>query len=73
MSKVRMNIELSKDVSDLLESLAEEEGTTKTEIIRRALSVLKAYKQQKERGRKHIGFTSNPDNLDAEIVGILDR
>ena len=73
MSKVRMNIELSKDVSDLLESLAEEEGTTKTEIIRRALSVLKAYKQQKERGRKHICFTSNPDNLDAEIVGILDR
>ncbi len=73
MAKVRMNIEVSKEVSDLLETLAAEEDTTKTEIVRRALSVLKAYKQQKARGRIHIGFTSNPENLDAELVGILDR
>ena len=73
MAKVRMNIEVSKDIADLLESLAAEEDTTKTEIVRRALSVLKAYKQQKERGRSHIGFTSKPENLDAELIGILDR
>ncbi len=73
MAKVRMNIEVSRDIADLLESLAEEEDTTKTEIVRRALSVLKAYRQQKERGRSHIGFTSNPENLEAELVGILDR
>ena len=73
MAKVRMNIEVSQDIADLLESLAEEEDTTKTEIVRRALSVLKAYRQQKERGRTHIGFTSNPEKLDAELLGILDR
>ncbi len=73
MSKVRMNVELSREVADFLEELAEEEDTTKTEIVRRALSVLKAYKKQRERGRSHIGFTSNPENLDAEILGILDR
>jgi predicted transcriptional regulator len=73
MSKVRMNVELSQEVADFLEGLAEEENTTKTEIVRRALSVLKAYKQQRERGRSHIGFTSRPENLEAEILGILDR
>jgi predicted transcriptional regulator len=73
MSKVRMNVELSQEVADFLEELAEEENTTKTEIVRRALSVLKAYKQQRERGRSHIGFTSRPENLEAEILGILDR
>ncbi|MCW2366578.1 hypothetical protein M2341_002025 [Sphingobium sp. B7D2B] len=72
MSKVRMNIEVSQDVASFLEQIASEEATTKTEIVRRAISVLKAYKTQKGKGRNHIGFTSDADKLDAEIVGILD-
>lgn len=72
MSKVRMNIEVSQDVASFLDQLALDEETTKTEIVRRALSVLKAYKQQKAKGRTHIGFTADADRLDAEIVGILD-
>lgn len=72
MSKVRMNIEVTKDVAEFLEELAGEEGATKTEIVRRALSVLKAYKAQKQKGRSHIGFTEDPSKLDAELVGILD-
>lgn len=71
MSKVRMNLEVTQDVADFLEEIAGEEGTTKTEIVRRALSVMKAYKQQRARGRSHIGFTANPENLDAELLGIL--
>ena len=72
MSKIRMNIEVSKELADFLEELAGTEGATKTEIVLRALSVLKAYKQQKEKGRTHIGFTNDPTKLEAEIVGILD-
>lgn len=73
MAKVRMNIELSEEVAELLEQLAQDETTTKTEIVRRALSVLKAYKRQKSLGRTHIGFTSSPEKLEAEIVGVLDK
>jgi predicted transcriptional regulator len=72
VAKVRMNIEVSQDVADLLEQLSREEATTKTEIVRRALSVLKAYKQQKQKGRAHLGFTSDPTKLDAEMLGVLD-
>ena len=73
MSKVRMNIEVSQEVADFLDDLAKEEATTKTEIVRRALSVIKAYKDQRKSGRSHIGFTSDPTQLQAEIVGILDK
>ncbi len=73
MQKVRMSIEVSKEVADFLEELSKEEGASKTEIIRRSLSVMKAYKSQKSVGRNHIGFTADPQKLDAEIVGILDN
>jgi predicted transcriptional regulator len=72
MSKVRMNIEVSADVAAFLDELAQEEGATKTEIVRRALSVMKAYKSQKDKGRGHMGFVSDPSKLDAEIIGILN-
>jgi Ribbon-helix-helix protein, copG family len=71
MAKVRLSIEVSKELAILLDSLAEAEDTTKTEIVRRALSVLKAYKEQASAGRTHIGFTSDPTKLDAELVGVL--
>lgn len=70
--KVRMNVDLSPELASFLEELARNEGATKTELVRRAISMLKAYKQQKERGREHVGFTSDPSQLEAELVGILD-
>lgn len=72
MSKVRMNIEVSAEVAAFLDELAQEEGATKTELVRRALSVMKAYKNQKDKGRGHMGFVSDPSKLDAEIIGILN-
>jgi hypothetical protein len=71
MAKVRLSIEVSKELAALLDSLAENEDTTKTEIVRRALSVMKAYKEQAAAGRVHIGFTADPTKLDAELVGVL--
>lgn len=71
MAKVRLSIEVTKELAALLDSLAEKEDTTKTEIVRRALSVMKAYKDQVAAGRTHLGFTADPTKLDAELVGIL--
>jgi hypothetical protein len=71
MAKVRLSIEVSKELAALLDSLAELEDTTKTEIVRRALSVMKAYRDQASVGRNHLGFTADPTKLDAELVGIL--
>ena len=46
MAKVRLSIEVSKELAALLDSLAENEETSKTEIVRRALSVMKAYRDK---------------------------
>ena len=55
MAKVRMNIELSEEAAEFLDQLAKEEQTSKTEILRRALSVLKAYKAQSPRAAEARG------------------
>ena len=72
MAKIRLNIEVSQDLADLLDTLAQTEDTTRSEIVRRAISVLKAYKEQREVGRSHLGFTKDPQRLDAEMLGILN-
>jgi metal-responsive CopG/Arc/MetJ family transcriptional regulator len=72
MAKVRLSIEVSKELAALLDSLAENEETSKTEIVRRALSVMKAYRDQATVGRRHIGFTADPTKLDSELVGVLN-
>jgi len=71
MAKVRLNVLLSTELDAFLKALAEEEGVSKAELFRRALSVLKAYQQQIKIGRKHLGFTSDPSKLEAELVGVL--
>lgn len=71
MSKVRLSMEVSEDLAMLLDQLADEEDVTRTEIVRRALAVLKAYKSQIEVGRTHIGFARDADKLDLELIGVL--
>jgi hypothetical protein len=71
MARVRLSIEVSEDLARLLDNLAVEEDVTRTEIIRRALAVLKAYKDQINIGRTHIGFAKDADRLDLELVGVL--
>lgn len=73
MEKVRLKMEVSSDLVKWIDELAEREGVTRTEIFRRALSVMKAATEQAAIGRKHIGFTSDPSRLEAEIVGILNH
>lgn len=71
MSKVRLSIEVNEDLAKLLDVIAAEEAVPRTEIVRRALAVMKTYKEQIGAGRTHMGFTKDSDKLDVEIVGVL--
>ncbi len=71
MSK-RISIEVSDEVADLLNRVADSQQTTMTDIVRRALAVVKAADKQKARGFEHIGFTRDASKLDVELVGLLD-
>lgn len=71
MAKIRLNMEVSEDLVRLMDNLAEKEHVTRTEIVRRGLSVMKAFEEQIKAGRVHLGFTAEPQDLDAEMLGIL--
>jgi hypothetical protein len=70
-SAKRLSIIISDDLDRLIDELASEAGTSRTDIVRRALAVMKAFKQQKEKGRDHIGFVEDASKLDVEIVNVL--
>jgi hypothetical protein len=70
-NKVRLQFEISRELDQEIEEIAKLENVTKSEILRRSLSVMKAFRQQAKRGRQHLGFVEDPTKLDAEMLGIL--
>lgn len=71
MGKVRLSMEVSQSVIDLIDELADRECTTRSDIVRRALAVVKMAKEQFAVGNTHLGFTSDASKLDVEMIGVL--
>jgi metal-responsive CopG/Arc/MetJ family transcriptional regulator len=67
----RLSVIISDDLDRLIDDLAADANTSRTDVVRRALAVMKAFKQQKELGRTHIGFVTDSSKLDVEIVNVL--
>jgi metal-responsive CopG/Arc/MetJ family transcriptional regulator len=70
MAMVRMNLQVSAEINELLERIAKDTGTNRSEVIRQALALMKVAQEAKKKG-KHIGLVSDADKLDTEIVGLL--
>ena len=68
---IPMSLDMSKNLYAWLENLAYEEKTTMADMIRRGLSVVIAY-DRKRKEFPHIGFASDPQNLDVLMVGVLN-
>jgi len=68
--KVRLNLQMSNELNSLLEMIADDAGSNKSEVIRQALALMKFAHEAKQKG-KHLGVVSDPDKLDVEIVGLL--
>lgn len=68
--KVRMNLQVSAELNQMLESIAEDTGTNRSDVIRQALALMKVAHEAKRKG-KHIGIVSDPQKLDTQIVGLL--
>lgn len=69
-AKLRMNVQISQELVELIDGIAEEAEVNRTDVIRQALALMKVAHDAKKRG-KHIGLASDPDKLDSEIVGVL--
>lgn len=68
--KVRMNLQVSAEMNEALEQIADEAGSNRSEVIRQALALIKIAHEAKANG-KRIGLVSDPGKLDTEIVGLL--
>ena len=67
--KVKLSLELSRELDEMLQQMADESATTKSEILRRALALAKvAHNARKE--NRHLGIVDDPKKLDREIVNL---
>ena len=68
MAKKRMNLELSEEFDATLEALKQAMGkTSKAEVIRSAVTLLKYAKEQEARGG-HLAITSEAGDVEKQIV-----
>ncbi|MEE9395883.1 MAG: ribbon-helix-helix protein, CopG family [Methylococcales bacterium] len=67
--KIRMSLDLSKDLYEKLESLADNQHVSKSDILRKALGLMVVATDAKNQHKK-LGVFSAEDRLEKEIVGI---
>ena len=70
VDKVRLSLQVSEELNCLLEQMADDAGTTKRDVLRQALALMKAARDGKKDNR-HLGFVTDPRKLETEIVGLL--
>jgi metal-responsive CopG/Arc/MetJ family transcriptional regulator len=68
--KVRLNLQVSAELNQMLETIAEDTGAQRSDVIRQALALMKVAHEARRNG-KHIGLVSDPQKLETEIVGLL--
>ena len=68
-NRVRLNLVISKQLDTMLGNLATENGTNKSDILRKALALYEVANEAKERGNR-LGIVSKDRELLTEIVGL---
>lgn len=71
LQKIRVSFDLSPDLHQRLIDVAAREGTDLANVTRHAYATILIADQQRREGRPHMGFTSNPDNLEVELVSLF--
>jgi hypothetical protein len=68
--KPRVNLLISDETDEKLTQLSQETGATRTDIMRRALTLILLLHEAKKNG-EYLGFVSDRKKLDREIVGLV--
>lgn len=67
---VRLSLEISRDLDDLLVSLARTVGTTKSELLLKAIALMDVAVKAKQNDEKLYVSKQAPEGASREIVGI---
>lgn len=68
-SKIRLTLDVSSELNDVLQSIADAEGCSKSDVLRRAVVLMKVVKEANSQGKK-VGIASEGQSLQTEFVGI---
>lgn len=67
--KVRLSLDISPEMNDLLERLADATGGTKSDVLRRAIALMEVAVEAKRQGKK-FGVAEKDQPLATEIIGL---
>ncbi len=67
--KIRLSLDITPEANELIEKMAEDLGTSKAEVMRKAIAVMKVAVDAKK-DHKHLGVSTKRESLETEIVGI---
>jgi hypothetical protein len=67
--KVRLTFEVSQEMNELLDKLADESGGTKSELLRKAIALMEVAVEAK-RKRNALGVIDSQDRLVTKIVAL---
>ena len=68
--KIRLSLQVSPELNQSLEAIADSTGASRTDIIRQAIALM-MYAHNAKRDGRHLGLVSDPTKLDTEIVGLI--
>ena len=69
--RVKLSVEVTTEADELLKELMKQtNSTTKAEVLRKAIALLKVAVEAKQRNL-HLGVAADPANLTQEIVGVV--
>jgi predicted transcriptional regulator len=66
---IRLTLDVSEELNGVLEKLASEAHTSKSEVLRRSINLMDFAYREARKGRK-IGSAETEKNLDTEVVGL---
>lgn len=67
--KVKLSLSVSPELNATLESIAQENGSTKSDVLRKALALLEVASEAKKEGHR-IGILTKDRQVLTEIVGL---
>jgi len=67
--KVRLTLDVSPDTNEIIEELADAIGGTKSEVLRRAIALMKFVADARSEG-KRFGIADKGQPLVTEIIGL---
>lgn len=69
-AKVRLSLEVSPELNDLLDDLARQTHSTKSDVMRKAIVLMEIAVKARMEGEKLFVSKQAPDGASREIVGI---